>query len=53
MSDTEDWRLKKAKVELRKSRTRLAESNNRREIARAEQDIEIWSQRIADLEKKE
>lgn len=51
--DNKDWRLRKAKVELRKSRTRLAEANTRRERARAEQDIDTWSQRVADLERKE
>jgi len=51
--DKNNWRLTKAKIELRKSRTRLAEANNRRERSRAEQDVQIWSQRVSDLEVKE
>lgn len=48
-----DWRLPKAKVELRKARIRLAEATTRQEIAKASQDYEVWSRRVADLERKE
>lgn len=54
MSDSEpDWRLTKARVEFRKSRVRLSEARTRQEIARARQEVDLWSRRVADLERKE
>jgi hypothetical protein len=39
-------KLTAAKIELRKSRTRLSHADTRQATARAEQDIQIWSSRI-------
>ncbi len=43
-------KLTAAKVELRKSKIRLSQADTRQATARALQDFEIWSRRVAWLE---